>query len=61
MAFYLNWINPVTTWVGALNLNNVGFTIVGLFVATWACAIAYWRLSGAERRWQFTHASAPTE
>jgi nickel/cobalt transporter (NiCoT) family protein len=40
------------TWVSALNLNNVGFTIVGLFVATWACAIAYWRLTGAEGRWQ---------
>jgi nickel/cobalt transporter (NiCoT) family protein len=48
----LNWINPLTTWVSALSLNNVGFTIVGLFVATWACAIAYWRLTGGERRWQ---------
>jgi nickel/cobalt transporter (NiCoT) family protein len=48
----LNWINPVTTWVSALNLNNVGFAVVGLFIVTWACAIAYWRLTGAERRWQ---------
>jgi high-affinity nickel-transport protein len=44
--------NPATDWVSGLNLNNVGFTIVGLFVVTWACAIVYWRLAGAERRWQ---------
>jgi nickel/cobalt transporter (NiCoT) family protein len=48
----LNRTNPVTTWVSALNLNNVGFAIVGLFIVTWACAIAYWRLTGAESRWQ---------
>jgi nickel/cobalt transporter (NiCoT) family protein len=48
----MGWSNPVTDWISALNLNNVGFTIVGLFVLTWACAIAYWRLTGAERRWQ---------
>jgi nickel/cobalt transporter (NiCoT) family protein len=47
----LGWVNPVTTWISALSLNNVGFTIVGLFIVTWVCAIAYWRLSGAERRW----------
>ena len=24
-------------WIGGLNLNYVGFTIVGLFVVTWPC------------------------
>src|SRR6201993_3351847 len=48
----LGWINPVTTWVSAFNLNNVGFTVAGLFIVPWACAIADWRLTGAERRWQ---------
>jgi nickel/cobalt transporter (NiCoT) family protein len=54
----LNWTNPVTTWVSALNLNNVGFAIVGLFIVTWAGAIGYWRLSGAERRWQTAQSGA---
>jgi len=48
----LGWTEPVTDWVSTIDLNNFGFVIVGLFVATWACAIAYWRLSGVERRWQ---------
>ncbi len=43
--------NPVTDWVAGLDLDNVGFIIVGLFVAVWAIAIAYWRLAKVERRW----------
>ena len=37
--------------VANLNLNTVGYVIVGLFVVTWAVAIAVWRLAGIERRW----------
>ncbi|MGH3439661.1 MAG: HoxN/HupN/NixA family nickel/cobalt transporter [Sciscionella sp.] len=40
-----------TLWVSTLDLNNVGFFIVGLFVAVWAAALSYWRLAGVERRW----------
>jgi high-affinity nickel-transport protein len=25
--------------------------VVGVFVAVWAAAIAYWRFAGVERRW----------
>ncbi|MBV8348780.1 MAG: HoxN/HupN/NixA family nickel/cobalt transporter [Mycolicibacterium sp.] len=57
----MGWTNPATDWISALNLNNVGFTIVGLFVATWACAIAYWRLTGAERRWQTAQATETSQ
>ncbi len=45
-------VDPVTTWIARLNLNNVGFLIVGLFVVVWAAAIGYWRLAGLEHRWQ---------
>jgi len=45
------WVNPVTTWITNVNLNNVGFFIVGLFVLTWAAAIGYWRLAKVEDRW----------
>jgi high-affinity nickel-transport protein len=37
--------------VSNLNLNMVGFVIVGLFVITWAAAIAIWRLARIEERW----------
>jgi high-affinity nickel-transport protein len=43
--------NPVTDWIAGLNLDNVGFIIVGLFVLVWAAAIGYWRLGKVEQRW----------
>jgi high-affinity nickel-transport protein len=46
-----HWTNPVTDWVSGLNLNNVGFVIVGLFVITWIAALGYWRLAKVEDRW----------
>ncbi|MEE6170163.1 MULTISPECIES: HoxN/HupN/NixA family nickel/cobalt transporter [unclassified Mycolicibacterium] len=48
----LDWVDPVSDWISSIDLNNFGFVIVGLFVTTWVCAVAYWRLSGIERRWQ---------
>ena len=41
----------VTNWISGLDLNNVGFMIVGLFVIVWAVAIAYWKFSAVEERW----------
>ncbi|MFF2544101.1 HoxN/HupN/NixA family nickel/cobalt transporter [Kitasatospora sp. NPDC058063] len=38
-------------WIGALDLNFVGYAIVGLFVLTWAAAIAYWKLGNVEEKW----------
>jgi high-affinity nickel-transport protein len=38
-------------WVGGLDLNHVGFVIVGLFVATWVVALAVWRFGRIEERW----------
>jgi high-affinity nickel-transport protein len=38
-------------WVSNLDLNLVGYGIVGLFVVTWAVAIAVWRLARIEEKW----------
>ena len=38
-------------WVGGLDLNNVGFFIVGLFVLTWVVALAVWRFAKIEDKW----------
>jgi high-affinity nickel-transport protein len=46
----LGMVDPVTTWIAGLDLNNVGFLIVGLFVVVWAAAIGYWRLAKLEQR-----------
>ncbi|MFG2146119.1 HoxN/HupN/NixA family nickel/cobalt transporter [Streptomyces sp. NPDC048696] len=47
----LDLSDGLTGWVSGLNLDNVGFIIVGLFVAVWAAALAYWRLARVEQRW----------
>ncbi|GGX42373.1 HoxN/HupN/NixA family nickel/cobalt transporter [Streptomyces noursei] len=44
--------DPVTNWISGIDLNNVGFVIVGLFVVVWACALGYWRLAKVEHRWK---------
>ncbi|MFI9721125.1 HoxN/HupN/NixA family nickel/cobalt transporter [Streptomyces sp. NPDC052396] len=44
--------DPVTGWISGIDLNNVGFVIVGLFVAVWACALLYWRVAKVENRWK---------
>ncbi len=37
--------------IGSANLEFVGFMIVGLFVAAWAIALAFWRFGQVEKRW----------
>ncbi|WP_448640598.1 HoxN/HupN/NixA family nickel/cobalt transporter [Geodermatophilus sp. URMC 63] len=38
-------------WLASLDLEYVGFAIVGLFVLTWAVAVAVWRFGRIEQRW----------
>jgi high-affinity nickel-transport protein len=38
--------------IGALELENVGYIIVGLFVATWLVALAVWKFCRIEERWR---------
>jgi high-affinity nickel-transport protein len=37
--------------VGSLDLNLVGFAIVGLFVLTWVVALAVWKFGRIEEKW----------
>jgi nickel/cobalt transporter (NiCoT) family protein len=39
-------------WVAGLDLNNVGFAIVGLFVVAWAVALLVWRFGRIEEKWE---------
>ena len=38
-------------WIAGLDLNNVGYGIVGLFVVTWAVALLVWRWGRVEEKW----------
>ncbi|MDQ6820297.1 MAG: HoxN/HupN/NixA family nickel/cobalt transporter [Actinomycetota bacterium] len=39
------------TWFENVNINILGFVIVGMFVATWALALLIWRVGKIEERW----------
>src|SRR4051795_6989012 len=41
----------VWSWISGLDLNTVGYGIVGLFVATWVVALAVWRFGHIEEKW----------
>ncbi|MGN6127823.1 MAG: HoxN/HupN/NixA family nickel/cobalt transporter [Humibacter sp.] len=38
-------------WIAGLDLNYVGFAIVGLFVVAWVISLAIWRICRVEDRW----------
>ncbi|MCP2168081.1 Nickel transporter NicT [Goodfellowiella coeruleoviolacea] len=38
-------------WAAALDLNYVGYAIVGLFIPVWLIALAVWRFGRIEQRW----------
>ncbi|ESZ99920.1 high-affinity nickel permease [Frankia casuarinae] len=38
-------------WIAGLDLNVVGYFVVGLFVATWAAALLVWKYGRIEERW----------
>jgi len=40
------------SWFENIDLNLVGFVIVGVFVITWAAALAVWRYGHIEERWE---------
>jgi nickel/cobalt transporter (NiCoT) family protein len=38
-------------WVTNININELGFIIVGMFIVTWAIALSIWRFGHIEERW----------
>jgi high-affinity nickel-transport protein len=51
LADKLDLTGGIWDFVSRLNLNLVGYGIVGLFILTWALALAIWRLARIEERW----------
>ncbi|MGI9184809.1 MAG: HoxN/HupN/NixA family nickel/cobalt transporter [Solirubrobacteraceae bacterium] len=41
----------VADWFQNFNINTAGFIIVGMFVGTWAIALAVWRFGRIEEKW----------
>ena len=42
---------PFWNYMANFNINTAGFGIVGLFIVTWVCALAYWRFGHVEEKW----------
>ena len=50
-AGQFNWNGAFWDWVSGLDLNVLGFAIVGLFVVTWLGALLVWRVAHIEEKW----------
>ena len=51
LAQQLGWSGGFWDWIGGLDLNIIGFFIVGMFVATWVVALLIWRFGRIEEKW----------
>ncbi len=49
-AGQLGWHGPFWSWLGGLDINTLGFVVVGMFVVTWAVALLVWRWGRFEGR-----------
>jgi high-affinity nickel-transport protein len=52
IADQLNITTGPIAWTAGLDLNYVGYAIVGLFVITWALALTIWHFGHIEDKWQ---------
>ncbi|HWE13349.1 MAG TPA: HoxN/HupN/NixA family nickel/cobalt transporter [Solirubrobacteraceae bacterium] len=51
MASQLNLSGSFWSWFANVDINVLGFVIVGMFIATWAIALSVWRYGRIEERW----------
>ena len=51
VASQLSLSGSFWTWFENINLNTVGFMLVGMFVATWVLALGIWKYGRIEERW----------
>jgi high-affinity nickel-transport protein len=51
LAEQLNWTGGIWDDLAGLDLNIIGYVIVGLFVVTWALSLLVWRAGRIEERW----------
>jgi nickel/cobalt transporter (NiCoT) family protein len=62
LAQQLNWTGGFWDWIGGLDINILGYAIVGLFVFTWVASLVIWRVGRIEDKWSahLDDGAAPT-
>jgi nickel/cobalt transporter (NiCoT) family protein len=61
LAEKLNLTGQPWDFVSGIDLNYVGYAIVGAFVLTWAIALAVWHWGRIEEKWSANLADSPVE
>jgi nickel/cobalt transporter (NiCoT) family protein len=51
LTIRLNLRGGFWSWVSRIDINTLGYVIVGMFVVTWAVALVVWRVGRIEERW----------
>ena len=51
IAQHLNATGAFWNWFEAIDINLLGFIIVGMFLATWVIAVSIWHFGHIEERW----------
>ncbi len=59
LADQFGWTGGFWDWIGGIDLNTIGFVIVGLFVLTWAAALLVWKYGRIEDKWNARLAPQP--
>ncbi|MGB8407529.1 MAG: HoxN/HupN/NixA family nickel/cobalt transporter [Mycobacterium sp.] len=59
LAQQLNWTGSFWDWINGLDMNFLGFVIVGLFAVTWIASLLIWRYGKIEEKWS-VNASPPS-
>src|SRR4051794_23003023 len=47
----LGWTGGLWDWIGGVDLNTIGFAIVGVFIGVWLLAVAVWKFGRIEEKW----------
>jgi high-affinity nickel-transport protein len=58
IAEHLGLSGSVWSWLEGIDINLLGYIIVGMFLATWAIALSVWRFGRIEERWTVQAANA---
>jgi high-affinity nickel-transport protein len=51
LAARLGAQGSVLTWLAQIDMNTLGFAVIGMFTGTWVVAAAVWRVGRIEERW----------